>query len=249
MLKAELDTSKMITLQSIINGGKKTQIFAQKLKEVDIFSLIPEQRFKEAKAEDILIQGELFKYTPPQIHFAHAYVAKYCVLTKTEFRYYKSKETFFRLGNPLMKLPIFSITYCDIFDPKNLNLSQHDKKKEMYTFSINLKKEGFVAFDTDKSTLRSTMKQERHNKQNSIDLNGSKNPDDLLEQFMSNKHVKEENRKAKKIILINSVNQSKEQIIVKPKFIEEDSSLLVFATSSDDHALKWIKSLNFLVNK
>jgi hypothetical protein len=37
--------------------------------------------------ENILLQGELLKYTVPELYFACPYSSKYCVLYRSEFKY------------------------------------------------------------------------------------------------------------------------------------------------------------------
>ena len=109
-------------------------------------------------------------------------------------------------------MPVFSFVFCDVYDETKLNIPLHDKKEEMYLFAIKIKTEKDSHIDTNKSTLRSTIKANRQN-QESFDFDAKPN-EELLEKIILGKHSKQEKeRKAKKIELINSSNISKDHTL------------------------------------
>lgn len=57
-------------------------------KNITVTTIIPESKLLNSDNEEILFQGELFKYTPvsPAQHGAHPYSSKFCILTRTEFK-------------------------------------------------------------------------------------------------------------------------------------------------------------------
>lgn len=61
------------------------------------------------------------------------YSSKFCVLTKTEFLYFKSKEQFLNLLKPLLALELFKITEIDKFFPET-----NSKQKKLFHFYIKL---------------------------------------------------------------------------------------------------------------
>ncbi len=56
---------------------------------------------------------------------------RFCLITKSEFRYYKSKEQFLTLQKPLCIVPFFRITNVEIFKAKI-------GKNEVYLLEIKL---------------------------------------------------------------------------------------------------------------
>lgn len=77
-----------------------------------ITKIIPEVRLLHCKDDDILYHSELKKILNHEVksHFSQLYSKRFCILTKTEFRYYNSKEQFIRKQKPLFAVSLTNIS-------------------------------------------------------------------------------------------------------------------------------------------
>jgi hypothetical protein len=67
--------------------------------------------------EEIIFQSELKKLInySIKVYSTQMYSSRFCVITKNEFRYYKSKEQLLTMQKPLMTIPFFQIKEVDFF--------------------------------------------------------------------------------------------------------------------------------------
>lgn len=126
------------------NKSFKSSFIAVNWRDINITSLIGENKLLNASPskklillflDQILFQGELKKLINTQITVSanQQYSSKFCVLTKSEFLYFKSKEQFISLLNPLFTTEIFKIKEIERFYLES-NFNKNVKKKYFHFF-------------------------------------------------------------------------------------------------------------------
>lgn len=81
------------------NDNKKT-----KSEEFDIKNIIPEYRLTHLKKNDIIYCGNLQKIFKITGNNAITYSERFCIFTKTNFSYYKSKEIYLSINKPILTI-------------------------------------------------------------------------------------------------------------------------------------------------
>jgi len=84
---------------------------------------------------DIFFQSDLMKFSFQFTH-SHLFSNKFCVISKKEFKYYKSKESFIRLENPITVVPLKNILSCNYIIN---DMNSKNKKDNLHLFMVNLK--------------------------------------------------------------------------------------------------------------
>jgi hypothetical protein len=126
-----------------------------------ITSIIPENKLLTSEGDEILFQGNLSKFTHQSSKAANSYSSKFCVLTRSEFKIFRSKEVFLLLEKPLAKYPLFNISATNrINNIQSMNKKEQQKKYfhffiELITMGNNqlLDNTGKANFDTSLSKI------------------------------------------------------------------------------------------------
>jgi hypothetical protein len=73
-------------------------------------------RYNKYNIDDILFQSDLKKLINNEItaHSSQLYSNRFCMITKNEFKYYKSKEQFLTMQKPLFVAPFFLIIEANL---------------------------------------------------------------------------------------------------------------------------------------
>lgn len=113
-------------------------------KNLLITNVIPEKKLLSDFDDEIMYQGIVQKFTAGANKNSKAtYIDKFCLLTKREFKCYKSKETFLKLQNPSYRINLENIAYAKrLFIPNANNTSTFGKKngnvKNYFYFYIQI---------------------------------------------------------------------------------------------------------------
>jgi hypothetical protein len=103
---------------------------------LNIQDFIPLELLQNKKESTILLQTE-FLLTSKKNYFEKiAPNIKYITLTHSEIKIYRSKENFYRMKNPLVRLSLFNINKCNVFNKNN------NKKYKLLNHSF------FIEFQT-----------------------------------------------------------------------------------------------------
>lgn len=131
-----------------ISSKKKTFAFTKKKnwKEMKITSIIPEEKLQNAGKNDILFQGEFYKFTKENDIKKIDATSKYLILTRSELRIYRSKEIVLHMLSPLQRISLFNISQCDI-----INVPNNKKLKNLcrYNFCIQFITVNGMKIDSD----------------------------------------------------------------------------------------------------
>ena len=77
---------------------------------IDIFSVVPKSRLLKITENSILCNSKLEKIIKIPEKKKIVYSERFCVLTKKNFSYYKSKECFLKLTKPLLSINLKNVT-------------------------------------------------------------------------------------------------------------------------------------------
>jgi hypothetical protein len=131
--KSKKNSTKKITTQNISKYANDPW------RSLKIFTIISENKLLNSNDFEILMQGEIFKYSHPskKIKSAQLFSSKFCVLTKSDFIIHRTKESFLRMQNPIMTIPLHDILSANLIK----YVFPHAKGKEKYfkNFYLELK--------------------------------------------------------------------------------------------------------------
>ncbi len=82
----------------------------KKIKNFNIFQIIPEKKLFSLKEDDIVFASDLERMINNSDKGIITYSNRFCILTKSFFSYFSSKESFIRLKKPLFQINIQYIT-------------------------------------------------------------------------------------------------------------------------------------------
>ena len=82
----------------------------KKIKNFNIFQIIPEKKLFSLKEDDIVFASDLERMINNSDKGIITYSNRFCILTKSFFSYFSSKESFIRLKKPLFQINIQFIT-------------------------------------------------------------------------------------------------------------------------------------------
>ena len=82
----------------------------KKIKNFNIFQIIPEKKLFSLKEDDIVFASDLERMINDSDKGIITYSNRFCILTKSFFSYFSSKESFIRLKKPLFQINIQFIT-------------------------------------------------------------------------------------------------------------------------------------------
>jgi hypothetical protein len=117
-----------------------------------IFTIISESKLLNSNDFEILMQGEIFKYSHPskKIKSAQLFSSKFCVITKSDFIIHKTKQSFLRMQNPIMTIPLHDIISANMI--KYIFPHAKGKDKNFKNFYLELKgKESLELFSIGES--------------------------------------------------------------------------------------------------
>ena len=89
--------------------NKENKNKSNKNKEIDIYNLIPKNKLLQLQDDSILCHGYFEKIIKIPKKNKIIYNDRFCILTKTTFAYYKSKENYLNLWKPLFSINIKNI--------------------------------------------------------------------------------------------------------------------------------------------
>jgi len=95
-----------------VNSSKTIyKVNDEKKKKMTTFDYINKEKYLKCDFDFPIFQSEMIKIEISKNNYIKKHI-KYCVLTKREFSYYKSKESYFSQSNPLFKIYISQIKGC-----------------------------------------------------------------------------------------------------------------------------------------
>jgi hypothetical protein len=103
---------------------------------LNIQDFIPLELLLNKKESTILLQSEFLLTSKKNYYEKITPNIKYITLTHSEIKIYRSKEIFYRLKNPLVRLSLFNINKCNVFNKNN------NKKYKLLNHSF------FIEFQT-----------------------------------------------------------------------------------------------------
>jgi len=113
----------------------------EKWKLLKVNDIISEQKLYCKNGKDIMMQGPLFKYTPHPNNKTHlyfqSYANKFFILSKNYFGYYRSKEDFLTIQNPLFEISNTNICSVNRFNFEKNNFDNKQNGKTHYYLSLD----------------------------------------------------------------------------------------------------------------
>ena len=140
------------------------------IKNISVSTLISEQKVKSLGEDEIVFSSNLQKMVNNSDKKSVNYSDRFCVITKQNFSYYATKESFMTMKKPLCKLPLKYITkieqelinnstlyFCIVFQ---LNEETNYLMKQINSFSVinseegnNNIEEGMLGFRSDSNDI------------------------------------------------------------------------------------------------
>ena len=140
------------------------------INNINVSTLISEQKVKSLGEDEILFSSNLQKMVNNSDKKSVNYTDRFCVITKQNFSYYATKESFMTMKKPLCKLPLKYITkieqelinnstlyFCIVFQ---LNEETNYLMKQINSFSVinseegnNNIEEGMLGFRSDSNDI------------------------------------------------------------------------------------------------
>lgn len=140
------------------------------IKNISVSTLISEQKVKSLGEDEIVFSSNLQKMVNNSDKKSVNYSDRFCVITKQNFSYYATKESFMTMKKPLCKLPLKYITkieqelinnstlyFCIVFQ---LNEQTNYLMKQINSFSVinseegnNNIEEGMLGFRSDSNDI------------------------------------------------------------------------------------------------
>lgn len=144
-----------ITASSISSEKKPPHVYKKKdWRDMKITSIIPEEKLLNAGKNDILFQGEFYKFTKENDIKKIDATSKYLILTRSELRIYRSKEIVLHMLSPLQRISLFNISQCDIISVAD---NKYMKNLCKYNFCIEFITVNGMKIDADdKLSINST---------------------------------------------------------------------------------------------
>jgi hypothetical protein len=233
-------------------------------RSMKIFTIISESKLLNSNDFEILMQGELFKYTHPQgkIKSAQLYSSKFSVITKSDLIIHRSKESFLRLQNPVQIIPLIDITSSNKIKISLGNLKGKDKN--YVNFFIEMKEEKtaelHLQIDSRNSKFNSSLSKVASQSDNSnlFSHNSffleSTDINKLGSMEIANLNDSVDIKKPMKMSLLGdkSVGQRIESIANKD--FKEDLSLLtnpkiiILAGINEDIVNRWLCVINYFIS-
>lgn len=183
----------------------------------------------------MLFQSELKKLINNEIttHSSQLYSTRFCVVTKLEFRYYKSKEQFLTLQKPLFAIPFFQIAEANLIKSKISKKFDH-----LYIKLIETEKSNKNRPDRSKQYDNQTSNYIYHNIENRI-------PSMDIDNSMT--HQNESSFiKAKRMTPLDQTSAHIKRG-GKQNNSQLDESTLIFSWDKEDTLNKWAVVLNYFI--
>lgn len=161
---SQVDDKQVNQSNAIIQSNNKANTARTKInkdsvrnwRNINITSIISENKllnagdskFQILLLDDVLFQGEIRKFMNHQIktHASQMYTIRFCVVTRTELKYYKSKESFLTMLKPLNIIPLFQIKEVGLVPGKTVSKFCHFyiKLHEIYKSDLNITNRNFA---------------------------------------------------------------------------------------------------------
>ena len=154
------------------NKKEKSKVSKERhlINNINVSTLISEQKVKSLGEDEILFSSNLQKMVNNSDKKSVNYTDRFCVITKQNFSYYATKESFMTMKKPLCKLPLKYITkieqelinnstlyFCIVFQ---LNEETNYLMKQINSFSVinseegnNNIEEGMLGFRSDSNDI------------------------------------------------------------------------------------------------
>lgn len=196
-----------------------------KLRNFDIFkNNLDSQKLLKMKRNDIILHGELFKLsTEKSIEVqSYAYTSKFCILTKSEFKYYNSKESYLHLMKPNLTFPLHSIS--------EINFLNESFLKNIFIKKLNIPKENGQIYHLYLKVLKNSSS--NSNNINSLNVTSRTHKTD------SSKNINLET---------SGANFFTSSFKSHNKGGDKFKNLLIFASPNLNHINTWISVIDFLI--
>jgi len=157
-------------------------------------------------------------------HTTTLYSSRLCVITKSEFKYYKSKESYLRIQKPLRSIPINSIVEVDF-------VKGNKKQKTLDHFYIILEDNNNLSKISDKVDI-------------CLDrLDSSRNHTETVKK---QRKIKLVNQKKDNLNTSSNLRSN-----ISENFIENyenQEKILIFSSDKEELVKKWVTVLNYFIN-
>jgi hypothetical protein len=210
-------------------------------KELKIADLVKKERIDSENQNVMIFKSELMKYsfsTDPKLFIN--YCQRLCILTKSEFILFHSKESFLRLQKPTFKIDLKDVVEYGRIDPKK---EKFKTKKEFFYF--------FVKFDDSKKemmNIRDNTKVCLEKNKDSCTKNGNINLHNEVRNKKNNCTGPLKNTKINLISTQNNKpqrNQDKSILNIDIKRKEKEDNVHIFASTSEELINKWIFLIDY----
>jgi hypothetical protein len=158
-------------------------------------------------------------------HTTTLYSSRLCVITKSEFKYYKSKESYLRMQKPLRSIPINSIIEVDF-------VKANKKGKTLDHFYIKIE---------DNTNNLSKMSEK-------IDicldrLDTSRNHTETIKK---QRKIKLVNQKKDNVNTTSHLRKNFSENFIEN--YENEEKILIFSSDKEELVKKWVTVLNYFIN-
>ena len=164
-------------------------------------------------------------------HTTTLYSSRICVITKSEFKYYKSKESYLRMQKPLRSIPISSIIEVDF-------VNANKKRKNLDHFYIKLEEEnqGNISKASERTDISKICMDKMDHSHNRV------------ESVTTHRKIKLVNQK-KDYHVHNTTSNFRNNI--SEHFLdnyENQEKILIFSSEKEELVKKWVTILNYFIN-
>jgi hypothetical protein len=209
-------------------------------KELKIADIVKKERLDSENPNIMIFKSELMKYsfsTDPKLFIN--YCQRLCILTKSEFILFHSKESFLRLQKPTFKIDLKDIVEYGRIDPKK---EKFKTKKEFFYF--------FLKFDDSKKEMikiRDNTNADLEENKDSYTKSANKNLPNQIRNIKNHCIGPFKNTKINLISAQNKLhrNQDKSILNIENKRKEKEDNTHIFASTSEDLINKWIFLIDY----
>lgn len=211
-------------------------------RDININYILPKEILLSTNENDFIFQGDFLIFTkandisktPPNL--------KFLIMTRSEIRIYRSKETMLYMKNPLQRISLFNISQCDFITLPQI--------KNLYTNIKNLMNYNFYVQQITINGMKIESDEKNSENNNVMRENLCKVKEDT---FIEKKQrgVNEHNnkiRRGKKMRLIRETEETKANRSNSDKYYNNNNEdMIIFSSNDEDLVNRWICIVNFFL--
>ena len=205
-----------------------------KWKELKIEDLVNKDRLETENPFIMIFKGELMKYSfsnDPKLFIN--YSQRLCILTKSEFILFHSKESFLRLQKPTMKIELKDIIDYGRIDPRK---EKFKTKKEFFYFFMKLVDKNVVT-NIKKNTKIDENKDTTNKNINSYIQIKIKNLNNNCMSPVKNTKIN--------LICVQNKSKTQEKVVLINENKRNEDNIHIFASTNEDIINKWIFLIDY----